>query len=297
MKLFYPLIYNPLINSVLRSIFLGINTTFKTNLIFPLTGTIKLPLKTGEVVYLELNESSPGHIYYWERPDNYEYTNIFIHLMKNSKVFFDIGANIGYYTCFASAANKDVKVYSFEPGNGAHYYLSKNIKLNNAQNTQLFKLALSDQNGSINFYELYNVKYPYLEHFLSGTNATQNTFNRANVNEYEVPTRRLDDFVKEQNLECLDVIKIDTEGTEQYILAHATETITKFQPIVICEVLPGKIEKEIEVLVKKWDYLIYQHLHTGLKPVSSLENLSNDIDRNCFFVPQSKKHLIEKFII
>jgi hypothetical protein len=40
----------------------------------------------------------------------------------------------------------------------------------------------------------------------------------------------LDDFVKEHNIERVDFIKIDTEGSEREIIKGARETIKNFKP-------------------------------------------------------------------
>ena len=46
----------------------------------------------------------------------------------------------------------------------------------------------------------------------------------------------LDDFVKEQGLEKVDVIKLDVEGAERAVLKGAKKTIKKFKPILLISV-------------------------------------------------------------
>jgi len=46
----------------------------------------------------------------------------------------------------------------------------------------------------------------------------------------KVKTMTLDSFVKEYNVERVDFIKIDAEGSEREILKGAKETIKKFKP-------------------------------------------------------------------
>ena len=59
---------------------------------------------------------------------DFEFTNILLDLTKNSKVFFDIGANIGYYTMIAKKANPELNIYSFEPSNGPFHFLKQNLE-------------------------------------------------------------------------------------------------------------------------------------------------------------------------
>jgi predicted RNA methylase len=48
------------------------------------------------------------------------------HKLSQKPVFFDIGANIGYYSLFIASLNK--KVYAFEPSKKNHTLFEKSIK-------------------------------------------------------------------------------------------------------------------------------------------------------------------------
>jgi hypothetical protein len=94
----------------------------------------------------------------------------------------------------------------------------------------------------------------------------------------------------------IDLIKMDTEGTEVDILESGKSVIERFQPIVICETLFNTIESDLEVYFKALDYEFFNHTETGLIKVSSLKRSKDDGIRNCFFVPKSKTNLISKFV-
>ena len=102
---------------------------------------------------------------------------------------------------------------------GPKYFLNENIRLNNfEENITAVDLALSNETGTIDFYEVENLKYQYLKYNLAGegnagTKKTSRNFIKNTVN-----AKTLSGFIAEQNLKCIDLIKIDTEGTEFEIL-------------------------------------------------------------------------------
>ncbi len=40
---------------------------------------------------------------------------LFVDLIRDASVFFDVGANIGYYSLLASVYNPSIEVHAFEP--------------------------------------------------------------------------------------------------------------------------------------------------------------------------------------
>ena len=57
----------------------------------------------------------------------------------------------------------------------------------------------------------------------------------AQIKQIEVDERRLDDVLPEGV--HIDFIKIDVEGNEKFVLQGAKETLTKYKPLVYCELL------------------------------------------------------------
>ena len=67
---------------------------------------------------------------------------IFPYCPKSSKVIFDIGANMGVYTCWLAGHYKDTAhVYAFEPVKFNFNYLVKNVELNKLSNEKLNALT------------------------------------------------------------------------------------------------------------------------------------------------------------
>jgi FkbM family methyltransferase len=298
---FYKLFYNPTINKITRSVLRPFRKVLPESLKIPVSGIISV-YNQGKEIKFKTNETSPmTKILFWE--DNgctFEFSEIFKDLIIHSNTFFDIGANVGYYSLLAKTVNPKIEVYSFEPSIGPKHFLKENIALNNFNDIHLIEKALGDATGTIQFYEEKNPKYAYQKFHASGIGNTENTWGISNFLKYDVELTTINDVVASENIKSIDLIKIDTEGTENFVFRGGIESIKKFQPIIICEVLKDKIEDKIqEIIVNELNYLMFQfQSHSNkLIEITSIRECNKNRETNYFFVPVSKRNLIEKFII
>jgi hypothetical protein len=75
--------------------------------------------------------------------DNYESEVFSFFIPQPNDVVIDVGANIGYFTIYASRkVGKDGLVIALEPMDEAYDCLIKNLRLNRLNNVMPFKLAL-----------------------------------------------------------------------------------------------------------------------------------------------------------
>lgn len=296
-QILFRLIYNRHINYAVRNISKIFKPILKFKLRIPPSGILNLKTDSG-IIKLATNQTSYlTQILFWNGYKEFEYSHLFEKLIKDVDVFLDIGSNIGYYSLLGVKSNRNLKAYAFEPALGPKHFLKENISLNNFKSQiKHLDIALSNQKGIIDFYEVSNKKYTYLTHNLAGEgNAGTKTKSR-NFIKNTVKSTTLNDFLKEENLEKIDLIKIDTEGTEIDILKPSFEAITKYQPIIICETLFNTIENELDDLFSNLDYIMFNHTEKGLKQVNTIKRSVDNGIRNCFFVPKNKVHLVSKFI-
>ncbi len=297
-QVIYQVIYSPWINPVLRTI-----NKLSSKLIpglpkIPPSGTMKINTDKG-ILRISTNQTNYlTHLVFWEGYKNFEYTDLFVDLIKNVSSFYDIGANIGYYSLLASIENPAIQVYSFEPATGPLYYLRENVRINSFRNIQVEPIALSHlAEGEIDFYEIKNKKYSYLEHNLAGeSNAGSQTTGRNFVID-KVPTTTLDNFASAHPEHPVELIKMDTEGTEHLILSHAGKVLSEQKPVIICETLFNTIEKDLEKIMLDHGYKFYNHVPGGLVHVETIKRKVDNGVRNCFFVHPERLHLIEKYIL
>lgn len=235
---------------------------------------------------------------FWDGPENFEYTPIFEPLIRECRVFIDVGANSGYYSLLAAAANPNITVHAFEPASGPYHFLVQNIQLNGvADRVQAYEIALSNQAGEVEFFEMINPEGTFARHNLSGvgglkkTHETQERSVRKNVR-----AMALDQFVRESNISNVDLIKIDTEGTENLVIEGGRSMIDEHKPILICETLFNKIEDKLEALMKEHGYQFFNHVRGKLHRVDTITRESDNGVTDCFFVHPKKLHLIHDYI-
>jgi len=160
---------------------------------------------------------------------NYEgiYFDFFLDLIKEAKIVFDIGANIGWYSLSAAKQNKKMKVYAFEPIKETFDYLIKNIKINQLKNIISKNIGLSNKNSTVSF-------FVNPEH--SGS-ASEKKITDKNINRIKVILKKLDDYCVENKIDRIDLIKCDVEGAELFVLEGGKNVFQKFKPILLVEIL------------------------------------------------------------
>ncbi len=297
-QIFYKIIYNNNINILLRNISKIFKPILPEKLRIPPTGILKIKNEEGKTLKIKTNQTNYlTQLVFWNGYLNFEYTDIFVKLIKKVNVFYDIGANIGYYSLLAAFENKNIKVVGFEPATGPLYYFMENVMINDFKNINVESLALSHKEGEITFYEIKNKKYKYLTHNLAGeSNAGTKTIGR-NYIPNEVKTTTFDQYITKANENKIDLVKIDTEGTENLILENANIVLGEMKPIIICETLFNTIEADLERIFKSYGYEFYNHIEDkGLVKFESIIRKEDNGVRNCFFVHPSKYHLIEEFV-
>ena len=155
----------------------------------------------------------------------YEYNNVII---EKDDFVIDCGANVGLFTSVAANRAFDGKVFSFEPVSKTYDVLMKTSKLYN--NVIAIKKGLYDSN------EVLDIDLSFYEENQGVSTVVKNLKKENNTylsEKIEVIT--LDDFVKINNIQKVDCIKADIEGSERFMIEGAKEVISKFAPkLSIC---------------------------------------------------------------
>jgi len=112
----------------------------------------------------------------------------------------------------------------------------------------------------------------------------------------------IDDFVKNNKIERIDVVKIDVEGNEFNVLKGAKTSILSFRPVILCEINPEMNEKAGYASNEMLDFIT----HTlGYYPVRLQNNkflLVNEkkavkLQSNMFFCPKEKWGEVSKLTL
>lgn len=154
----------------------------------------------------------------------------FLTEIKNDDVIFDIGANIGLYSCFAAQKVNRGNIYAFEPFDPNAEQLEKNLQYGQRTNVDILNIALSDVNGVKGFSSPANSK--------TGLR-TGSISDRSQDSSSDIQVRRGDDLVIEGKIEQPDVVKIDVEGAEAAVCRGLEHTLSSDRcRIVFCEIHP-----------------------------------------------------------
>ena len=149
-------------------------------------------------------------------------------------VMIDIGANIGTYSIACVAAGAE-EIYAIEPGN-TFTRLKENVKLNNLDNIiSTFNFGIANFEGNMKWYEeLSNIGNAHLVKDIKDIDLSK-TKTLLNKKFLEVKVKKLNSFIKENNINKIDLIKIDVEGMEFQIIESIEEIIKIQQPIFLIE--------------------------------------------------------------
>ncbi len=144
----------------------------------------------------------------------------------------DIGVNLCQTLLKIASYNSKVNYYGFEPNPVCYTYSKVLIRRNNLSSFKVFPVGLSDE-GAV-------VKLFGDNDHASGASMVENF--RNNIAKYplihHVPVMRGDVVLKNENIDAINFVKIDVEGAELEVIKGLQETLLKYKPVIIMEILP-----------------------------------------------------------
>lgn len=147
-------------------------------------------------------------------------------LSENATVF-DVGANIGWYSLLLKKCFPGLKVYSFEPAPKNFHRLQRNFQLNNLSEDYLVNAGFYDSKGKMDF--CFNPK-------LAGASSFRNILGQ-DVENIQVDITTMDAWVKNNSITNIGFIKCDVEGAELFVYKGGMDSIRKYKPVIMSEML------------------------------------------------------------
>ncbi len=138
-------------------------------------------------------------------------------LIRKGDVCIDVGGNVGIFSLnFARYCGELGSVYVFEPLRKNQLVIELAVEINGLRNVSIFPYALSNSDGEV-VLEIPSIDGAYAFMRLADEN-----------NESRPLTVRclpLDGFIREQNIQRVDILKIDVEGAEKLVLDGGLELL------------------------------------------------------------------------
>ena len=149
--------------------------------------------------------------------------DFFLSVCEKGMCVLDIGANVGFYTAIAChAVGSSGQVIALEPDPESYRYLERTIEANRVDNVRAFQLAASDERTKKRL-------------FLSMDNRGDNRLYdpKESWNSVEVETVTVDGLFAELGLEKVDLIKMDVQGAEGYVLGGMKGIIEQSESLLL----------------------------------------------------------------
>jgi FkbM family methyltransferase len=184
-------------------------------------------LDKGFRMKLDLNDPEQLKVYFYGHYHERYEAGLVQRLLKDGGVFWDVGANVGYFTLVAATALAGRgQIVAFEPGNNAYARLVENISLNPHGNIKTFQVAVNDREGEAVLHVSGDIADSSASLYPAGPAQGLGEVCRMVC---------LDHCRREENLSAPDLIKLDVEGAELAALTGARELMAATPPLLLVE--------------------------------------------------------------
>lgn len=204
--------------------------------------------------------------------------------LDKKNVAFDIGANSGLISLPLSLNFN--KVIAFEPDPENFKKLTRNIALNKKNNLLAYEKGVGEKN---------QVAKLNIQRSIDGDGCINNglsSFEDKN-NQYVklekmIEMVTIDSFCEKKGISDVNLIKIDTEGFEYYVLKGALKVLTKYHPVIFYEASHSIETRSGQPFLREKCFTLLQNLGykqylVGINSdteifLSDLQNLKMDVN-------------------
>jgi FkbM family methyltransferase len=144
---------------------------------------------------------------------------------------FDVGANRGQTITFFKEVYPHSKILAFEPSAKTFASLQLHLKKNSFKNVSIFQFGIGEVSGATKFYEsILNETSTFVlpnqkSRFFKNKNRILLQKNENAFESVIAQIRTIDEIIAENNIERVDILKIDVEGFEFEVLKGARKSL------------------------------------------------------------------------
>ena len=147
-------------------------------------------------------------------------------------VIIDIGANMGFFSLSVSLKYPNAKIYAIEPMPFCHQSLNR-LK-DHIPHLHVSESAISDKQGELIL---------YLEREGGFTTMASMYKKEKDKFTHKVRSVRLEDYLNENDISYIDLLKLDCEGAEYPILFNLSDNVFERLDQIVCETHHVPIEE------------------------------------------------------
>jgi FkbM family methyltransferase len=182
-------------------------------------------------------------------------------MLDDSKVCFDFGANVGFYTLLFSLFSK--QVYAFEPLPRNLRYLIRMLEINKVTNAKIIPCAVSSSSK--------------IDYFSEGDNQALGRLDKRG--DIPVLVTTCDQFVSDTNI-VPDLLKIDVEGAELELLQGARAVLETSHPSILLSVHSDGLRTDCLSFLREIGYQAFIPLDSGDELEATEFAIHHTNDRN-----------------
>lgn len=208
---------------------------------------------------------------------------------KEKLTYMDIGSNVGLRSVYSLSTGRNTIL--IDPNPEVNKITKSMIELNGFKNYTMEQIGLSDSDtgGELKFY--------------ISSSAYMSSFNKEHaaldkiVGEITIPVTSIDKYIFKNPDVMPGILKIDVEGFEMNVLKGAKNTLEKYKPAIVIEILDmGENRNAIVDYLEQFSYkpyFLFNKDEKMLKPLVKGEQITN---HNYLFVANAEleQYLKEK---
>lgn len=162
----------------------------------------------------------------WFQPHLYDrQERAFISKYAKPGVFFDVGANIGFWSLYLARRFPASKIFSIEANPNTASIFRKNVEINGYDNIELIEVGVGPERGQFDLY------------LNTSGNRGGDSFvsDGSRANKISVDVERLSELIKKRGIEKTEFMKIDVEGMEEGVFSDLFRNLARTSwPRLIC---------------------------------------------------------------
>lgn len=209
--------------------------------------------------------------------------------------FIDVGFNLGQTLIKVKTTDINRRYYGFEPNPACYYYADELVKVNKFEKCTLIPVGLSNKTDAVTL---------FARNRTDGSASLIAGFKEVNFRPQKTVVVLNGDYLFSRlGIDSISVIKVDVEGAESEVLDGLKDSLLKFRPYILCEILPvydknseiGRLRKEKQKnllrTLKDLRYQIYRIMRNGKIVLLDTIGIHSDMSlRDYLFIPEEEKN-------